>query len=58
MTDDGKQLEGRESVEKRTASVLSSLSLRWLLHINDFISSVHNCRSCVRLCTSFGGADF
>ena len=27
-------------------------------YIHDFISSVHNCRSCVRLCTLFGGVDF
>ena len=58
VTDDGKQSEGRESVEKRMASVLSSLSLSWLLHIHDFKSSVYNCRSLVRLCTSFGGVDF
>ena len=58
MTDDGKQLEGRESVKKRMASVLSSLSMSWLLHIHDSISSVHNCRLHVRLCTSFGGFDF
>ena len=58
MTDDGKQLEGRESVKKRMASVLSSLSMSWLLHIHDSISSVHNCRSRVRLCTSFGGVNF
>ena len=58
MTDDGKQSQGRESVENRMASVLSSLSLSWLLHIHDFMSSVHNCRLRVRLCTSFGGVDF
>ena len=45
-------------VEKRMASVLSSFSLSWLLHIHAFMSSVHDCRSCVRLCTSFGGVDF
>ena len=43
-----------EGVEKRMASVLSSLSL----HIHAFIVSVHDCRSCVRLCISFGGVDF
>ena len=58
VTDDGKKSEGRESVKKRMASVLSSLNLNWLLHIHDFISSVHNCRSRVRLFTSFGGVDF
>ena len=59
MIDDGKQLhEDREGVEKRMASVLSSLSLSWLLHIHAFMSSVHDCRSCVRLCMSFGGVDF
>ena len=40
------------------ASVLTSLSLSWLLHIHAFTPSVHDCRSCVRLCTSFGGVDF
>ena len=39
-------------------SVLSSLSLSCLLHIHAFMSSVHDCRSRVRLCTSFGGVDF
>ena len=35
MTDDGKQWqEDREGVEKRMASVLSSFSLSWLLHIH------------------------
>ena len=59
MIDDGKQWqEDREGVEKRMASVLSSSSLSWLLHIHAFMSSVHDCRSCVRLCTSFGGVDF
>ena len=59
MTDDGKQwYEDREDVEKRMASVLSSLSLSWLLHIHAFMSSVHDCRACERLCTSFGGVDF
>ena len=48
MTDDSKQSEGSEGVEKRIASVLSSLSLSRLLHIHDFMSSVHNCSSCVR----------
>ena len=52
------QSEGRESVEKRMASVLSSWSLSWLQHSHDFKSSVHNCRSRVRLCTSFGGVAF
>ena len=34
-TDDGKQRqEDREGVEKRMASVLSSFSLSWLLHIH------------------------
>ena len=59
MIDDGKQRhEDREGVEKRRASVLSSLSLSWLLHSHAFMSSVHDCRSCVKLCTSFGGAEF
>ena len=59
MIDDGKQWhEDREDVKKRIASVLSSLSLSWLLHIHAFMSSVHDCRSCVRLCTSLGGVDF
>ena len=60
MIDDGKQShEDREGVEKkRMASVLSSLSLSWLLDIHAFMPSVHDCRSCVRLCTSFGGVDF
>ena len=40
------------------ASVLSSLSLSWLLHIHAFMSSVHDRRSCVRLCTSFGGVEW
>ena len=44
MTDDGKQwYEDREDVEKRMASVLSSLSLSWLLHTHAFMSSVLNC---------------
>ena len=59
MIDDGKQWhEDRKGVKKRMASVLSSLSLSWLLHIHAFMSSVHDCRSCVRLCMSFGGVDF
>ena len=59
MTDDSKQWqEDREGTEKRMASVLCSLSLSLSLHIHAFMSSVHNCRSCVRLCTSFGGAEF
>ena len=51
--------EDRKGVEKRMASVLSSLCLSWLLHILAFMSSVHDCRSCitVRLRTSFGGVD-
>ena len=58
-TDDVKQWqEDREGIEKRMASVLSSLCLSWLLHIHTFMSSVHDCRSCVRLCASFGGVDF
>ena len=56
VTDDGKQSEGREGVQKRITLVLY-LSLSWLLHICDCISYVQNCRSCVRLCMLFGGAD-
>ena len=45
VTDDGKQWqEDREGVEKLMASVLSSLSLSWLLHIHASMSSVHDCR--------------
>ena len=59
MIDDSRQWqEDREGVEKRMASVLSSLNLSWLLYIYAFMSSVHDCRSCVRLCTSFGGVEF
>ena len=41
------QWQEDRGVEKRMASVLSSLSLSWLLHIHAFMSSVHGCRSCV-----------
>ena len=59
MTDDGKLWqEDREGVEKKIVSVLSSFSLSWLLHIHAFMSSVHDYRSCVRLCPSFGGVYF
>ena len=59
MTDDSKQCqEDREGIEKRMASILCSLRLSLSLHIHAFMSSVHNCRSCVRLCSSFGGVDF
>ena len=52
MIDNGKQWqEDREGVEKRMASVLSSFSLSWLLHIHAFMSFVHDWRS-------FGGVDF
>ena len=30
----------------------------WFLHTHAFMSSVHDCRSRVRLCTWFGGVDF
>ena len=57
--DVGEQLEeGREGAEKKTASVLSSLSFSRLLHIHDLMSPVPDCRSRVRVCMSFGGVDF
>ena len=59
MTDDGKQWqEDREGVKKRMISVVSSLRLSWLLHIHAFMSSVHDCGSRAKLCTSFGRVDF
>ena len=41
----------------RTLSV-EGLMMMMMMHIHGFMSSVHNCRSRVRLCTSFGGVDF
>ena len=59
MTDFGKQWqEDSKGIEKRMASVSSLFSLSWLFHIHAFMLSVHDRRSCVRLCTSFGGVDF
>ena len=57
-TDDGKQSRGREGVEKRMASVLSSLCLNWFFNVNYLLSSVHDCRSRLRLYKSFVGVDF
>ena len=42
MIDDGKQWqEDSKGAEKRMASVLSSFSLSWLLHILAFINLCH-----------------
>ena len=49
-TDDGTDSQKTVKVlrSKRLASVLASLSLSWLLHVPEFLSSVQECRSCVR----------